>query len=476
LALWRAAQRLIKFRLDFDGSARRTEPMTSYADSARLVMERCDTLGGISEEPDRLTRRYGTEEMRRANAAVAEWMREAGMQTRSDAIGNLIGRSEGSSPDAKTFMLGSHLDSVRDAGKYDGPLGVMVALACVVRLHARGERLPFALEVYAFADEEGLRYHTAYLGSSVAAGSFDSALLTREDAEGISLAQAIRAFGGDPDRLAESTRRPDELLGYAEVHIEQGPMLEERGYPVGLVSAIQGQSRISVTFTGEAGHAGTVPMWMRHDALCAAAELVLAAEMLAKGAVGADSPYAQASITLGTALRVLTSTGDGHPSHVQDFLATVGQLSIEPGASNVIPGRATLSLDVRHPDDKVRVKACENLERRAREIAARRGLRLDWRVAQETATVACSKRLTKLLRRAIESRPALVHILPSGAGHDAAIMSQITEIAMLFVRCERGISHSPAEAVAVEDVATAIEVTERFLSLLTKEVAGGGAR
>src|SRR5690348_13004582 len=178
--------------------------MTSYADSARFVMERCDILGAISEEPDRLTRRYGTEEMRQANAAVAEWMRAAGMQMRSDAVGNLIGRYEGSSPDARTFILGSHLDTVRDAGKYDGPLGVMVALACVERLHARGERLPFALEVYAFADEEGLRYHTAYLGSAIVAGSFDPATLAREDADGISLAEAIRAFGGDPDHLAAS--------------------------------------------------------------------------------------------------------------------------------------------------------------------------------------------------------------------------------------------------------------------------------
>jgi allantoate deiminase len=456
--------------------------MTTYADSARLVMERCDILGGYSEEPDRLTRRYGTEPMRQANAAVAEWMREAGMETRQDAIGNLIGRYEGSSPDAKTFLLGSHLDTVRDAGKYDGPLGVMVALACVERLHARGERLPCALEVYAFADEEGLRYHTAYLGSSVAAGSFDPAVLAREDAAGVSLAEAIRAFGGDPDRLPESARRPDELLGYAEVHIEQGPVLEERGYPVGLVSAIQGQTRIAVTFTGEAGHAGTVPMWMRRDALCAAAEMVLAAETLAKGAVGAKGPYAAGSLTLGSLFVAefgAPITGNppfgGHPPYIENFLATVGQLTVEPGASNVIPGRVTLSLDVRHSDDKVRVKACDNLERRAREIAGRRGLRLDWRVTQETATVTCSKRPTKLLRQAIESQPALVQTLPSGAGHDAAIMSQIAEIAMLFVRCERGISHSPAEAVALEDVATAVEVTERFLALLAKDVAKRGA-
>src|SRR5215831_14422068 len=238
--------------------------MTTYDDSARLAMERCDVLGAISEEPVWLTRRYGTEAMRQANAAVEEWMRAAGMETRHDAVGNLIGRYEGSSTDAKTFLLGSHLDTVRDAVKYDGPLGVMVALACVERLRARGERLPFALEIYAFADEEGLRYRTLYLGSSVVAGIFDPAALAREDSDGIPLADAIRAFGGDPDHLAERARRPVELLGYAEVHIEQGPVLEERGYPVGLVSAIQGQTGVGVTFSGEAGHAGTVPMTMRH--------------------------------------------------------------------------------------------------------------------------------------------------------------------------------------------------------------------
>lgn len=418
--------------------------MTSYADSARLVMERCDVLGAISEEPDRLTRRYGTDEMRRANAAVAEWMRAAGMQTRSDAIGNLIGRYEGSSPDAKPFLLGSHLDTVRDAGKYDGPLGVMVALACVERLHARGERLPFALEVYAFADEEGLRYRTLYLGSTVVAGIFDPAVLTREDADNISLAQAIRAFGGDPDHLAESARRPDELLGYAEVHIEQGPVLEERGYPVGVVSAIQGQTGVGIEFTGEAGHAGTVPMRMRHDALNAAAEFTLAVE-----ALGRETP---------------------------GLVATVGRFQVTPGASNVIPGHVELSLDVRHPENSVRVEAIEKLRVQAEAIAQRRSVQFDWRAGKGQASVACSPHLMNVFTRAVAEAGYPDISLASGAGHDAAIMSQITEIAMLFVRCARGISHSPAEAVAAEDVAAAIEVTERFLSLLAKDIGKGSAK
>jgi allantoate deiminase len=418
--------------------------MTSYADSARLVMERCDILGAISEEPDRLTRRYGTEEMRRANASVAEWMRAAGMQTRSDAIGNLIGRYEGSSPDAKTFLLGSHLDTVRDAGKYDGPMGVMVALACVERLHARGERLPFALEVYAFADEEGLRYRTLYLGSAVVAGIFDPAVLARENSDGIPLADAIRTFGGDPDHLAESARRPDELLGYAEIHIEQGPVLEKRSYPVGVVSAIQGQIGVGIEFTGEAGHAGTVPVAMRHDALTAAAEFALAVE-----ALGRETP---------------------------GLVATVGRFEVAPGASNVIPGRAELSLDVRHHDDATRLEALSQLRAQAEDIAQRRGVQFDWRAGKGQASVACSPHLMNVFARAVAEAGYPEITLASGAGHDAAIMAQITEIAMLFVRCERGISHSPAEAVVVEDVAAAVEVTERFLSLLAKDTAKRGVR
>jgi allantoate deiminase len=418
--------------------------MITFADSARLVMERCDILGAISEEPDRLTRRYGTEEMRQANAAVAEWMRAAGMRTRSDAVGNLIGRYEGATPDAKTFLLGSHLDTVRDAGKYDGPLGVMVALACVERLRARGERLAFALEVHAFADEEGLRYRTLYLGSTVVAGIFDPAALTREDADGIPLAEAIRAFGGDPDHLSESARRPDDLLGYAEVHIEQGPVLEQRGYPVGVVSAIQGQSGVGIEFIGEAGHAGTVPMAMRHDALTAAAEFTLAVESLGQQTPG--------------------------------LVATVGRFQAAPGASNVIPGFAELSLDVRHAENNVRLDAVDQLRAQAETIAQRRGVQLDWRAGKGQASVVCSPHLMNDFARAVAEVGYPDMTLPSGAGHDAAIMSQITEIAMLFVRCARGISHSPAEAVAAEDVAVAIEVTERFLSLLAKDTGKGGAR
>jgi allantoate deiminase len=271
--------------------------MTSEETSARTVMEWCDILGSYSEEPDRLTRPFASAAMRQANEAVAQWMRDTGMTVQRDAIGNLLGRYEARTPGAKTLLFGSHLDSVRDAGKYDGPLGVMVALACVARLHQRQERLPFAIEVLGFADEEGLRYHSAYLGSRAMTGTFDLEALQLTDANGITLAEAIRAFSGNPDPAALRTPRwhRDDLVGYCEVHIEQGPVLEARDLPVTVVSAIAGQSRITVQFTGEAGHAGTVPMSLRRDALCAAAEFVLAVEALGRSTQGLVATVGQAT-------------------------------------------------------------------------------------------------------------------------------------------------------------------------------------
>jgi len=396
-------------------------------------MERCDILARYSEEPGRLTRRFASQAMRQAMEVVTEWMRAAGMSVQHDAIGNLIGRYEGQSAAAKTLLLGSHLDTVRDAGRYDGMLGVMVALACVERLHARGERLPFAIEVLAFADEEGLRYHSAYIGSSAITGTFDPAILQLMDADGITMAEAIRSYGGNPDLQALQTARwqREDLLGYCEVHIEQGPVLEARNLPLGVVSAISGQNRITLRFTGEAGHAGTVPMSLRRDALCAAAEFVLAAETLARSQPG--------------------------------LVATIGQLNVQPGASNVIPGQTTLSLDVRHQDDAVREQACDHLYDRARQISAQRNVALDWQLVQEHRTVPCTPHLVRLFEQTIEEAGCPVLALPSGAGHDAVMLSTLTDIAMLFVRCRGGVSHHPAESVKEEDVMAAITVLERFL-------------
>ncbi|RDI73257.1 hydantase: amidase, hydantoinase/carbamoylase family [Gaiella occulta] len=398
---------------------------------ARRVSERIDTLAAISEEPDRLTRRFATPALREAAEAVAGWMEAAGMAARLDAIGNVVGRYEGSAPGAAALLIGSHLDTVRDAGRFDGMLGVVLGVAAVERLAARGERLPFAIEVAGFADEEGVRYGTAYLGSKALAGSFDPAYLGLLDEDGISMADAIRAAGGDPDGIAGCARAAGSLLGYCEVHMEQGPVLEAEGLPVGVVTAIAGQTRARVTLDGEAGHAGTVPMGLRHDALAGAAALVLEVE------------------------RVGRETGG--------LVATVGELAVLPGAGNVVPGRALLSLDVRHASDEARVAAVASIRASAAGIAAARGLELGWDVLQETGAVPTSQPLTTLLETAIESGGLPVRRLVSGAGHDAAVMAAVTPACMLFVRCAGGVSHSPAEEVTEADVAVAIEVLDRFL-------------
>lgn len=408
-------------------------------DAATTVMERCELLANISEEPGLIHRPYGSQAMHGVNDIVAGWMRTAGMSTRRDQIGNLIGRYEGLGD--STLILGSHLDTVRDAGKYDGILGVMVAIACVQQLHDRGERLPYAIEVVGFADEEGLRFDTTFLGSSVYAGCFHRTRLQLEDRNGVTLREAVRSFGGDPDALEGDGRSGEDLLGYCEVHIEQGPVLEKKDLPVGVVTAINGQSRIRVGFIGKAGHAGTVPMEGRRDALCAAAEFVLEVETLAKAEA--------------------------------DTVGTVGEIQALPGAVNVIPGEAMHSLDLRHPNDDERERVRDSLEDRAREIAALRGCESLWEVRQETDAVPADPGLSSLLSQAVEESGLMAYRLPSGAGHDAAQVAALAPVAMLFVRCKEGISHNPAETVARDDVDFAIRVMQNFLRLLRGDNSTG---
>jgi allantoate deiminase len=401
----------------------------------RIVIERCQYLARCSEEPGAIMRPFASEAMRCAQEVAGEWMREAGMAARGDNVGNLRGRFEGDGE--TTLLLGSHLDSVRNAGKYDGPLGVAVAIAAVQRLHDAGRRLPFAIEVLAFADEEGLRFGSTYLGSRAVAGTFDLADLDRTDADGTTMRDAIRTFGGDPERIDEDKWRGGRLVGYCEVHIEQGPVLEGRDLPVGVVSAIAGQERHRVIFTGEAAHAGTTPMEKRRDALVAASIFVQAVESYARS---------------------------------QDALvATVGQLAVRPGAANVVPGEVTLSLDVRHADDSERVMASRSLLDLAAQIAKHRNIGLTTSQISENATVPCSRRLVSTLSRAVQDLGHPAVELASGAGHDAVAMSAMTEIAMLFVRCKGGVSHNPAESVKTEDVAVAIDVLSQFLELLAQE-------
>jgi allantoate deiminase len=400
----------------------------------RIVIERCHYLAECTEEPGAITRPFASDAMKRAQALVGDWMSEAGMSVRRDNIGNLRARYEGTG-DA-TLLLGSHLDSVRNAGKYDGPLGVIVAIAAVQRLHDANRRLPFGVEVLAFADEEGLRYGSTYLGSRAVAGTFDPRDLERVDASGVTMADAIRAFGGDPNRIDEDRWRGGPLLGYCEVHIEQGPVLEARGLPVGVVSAIAGQSRFEIEFTGVAGHAGTVPMDRRRDALAGAAEFTLAVEAAA--------------------------------STQQGMVATVGKLEVQPGVANVIPAETKLSLDARHPEDRTRADFTVALLSRAQDIAKTRRLTIEIRPVSQNPAVQCSPRLVSMLTQAVEESRVQAVKLASGAGHDAVVMSSLTDVGMLFVRCKGGVSHNPAESVTTEDVAVSLDVVSRFLELFAK--------
>jgi allantoate deiminase len=391
---------------------------------AAAVLERCAALGEISEEGGRLVRRYATSAMTEANALVAGWMEAAGLAVRHDAVGNVIGRrGEGA-----VVALGSHLDTVVDAGRYDGPLGVVAAIAIAERLPA------VPLEVIAFADEEGVRFDTGFLGSAALAGRFPPAWLDRRDAAGITMRDALRAFGGDPDAVASAARAPGELRAYCELHIEQGPVLEREDAPVGVVTAITAQSHAEVIFRGVAGHAGTVPMAGRHDALVAAAEWIVAAEAAAAGRPG--------------------------------VVATVGQLAVSPGAHNVIPGEVRMALDVRHQSGAALREAVADLRAEATRVAARRGTQVEWVPRGESESVPTSPELREQLAGAIREAGLPLVELPSGAGHDAVQMSVLAPVAMLFVRCAGGVSHNPAESVTEEDVAAALDVLERFVGAL----------
>jgi allantoate deiminase len=403
-------------------------------DRAVRLLERCDRLATHSEEPGRITRPYGTPSLAAARDDLADWMRAAGMTVSIDAIGTLRGRYKGTEPHAAALLIGSHFDSVRDAGRYDGTLGILVAIAAVERLANCERRLPFPIEVIAFPDEEGLRFQTTYLGSCALSGTFEPALLDFIDDSGLTLRETIVAFGGDPDALSTAALEPGDAFAYLEVHIEQGPYLESVDVPVGVVTAISAQSRITAAFVGEAGHAGTVNMNLRRDPLPAAAELILAAETLACETPG--------------------------------LLATVGKIEASPGASNVIPGRVDLSLDVRHPEDATRNEAVAALRARTGEIARSRSLEAKWRVMRDHHAVRCDDALVELLRRAVAEVGLPVIGLPSGAGHDAVMMSTLLPAGMLFVRCAGGISHHPDEAVTASDVAAAIEVIDRVLDSL----------
>jgi allantoate deiminase len=349
-----------------------------------------------------------------------------------DPAGNLIGRYEGASSALPVLMIGSHLDTVPDAGKFDGVLGVLLGVAAIEALG--GRKLPFGIDAIAFSEEEGIRYRAPFLGSRAICGQFDRGLLNRLDAKGVSMAQAFRSFGLGPERIALAAYPLGRIGGYLEVHIEQGPVLESRGVPVGVVTAISGQSRLWAEFRGQAGHAGTLPMHGRRDALAAAAELVLDVERLAQ--------------------------------EVPELRATVGTVKVEPGAVNVVPGVARLCVDVRHANDEVRTAAVSEIRGRAVRLAARRGVTFAIVEQEHHRAVPADPRLSEMLGAAVVASEQPLNQLESGAGHDAGVMAAAAPWAMLFVRSPGGVSHSPDERVLERDVHVALEVVVRFLGML----------
>jgi hydantoinase/carbamoylase family amidase len=371
---------------------------------------------------------------------LAQWMLEAGMTVRGDAVGNVIGRYEGLTPGAPALATGSHYDSVRNGGKYDGNLGILLPIACIAAWNRSGRRFAHAIEVIGFAEEEGVRFKATLLGSRAAAGTFDTAALDNVDQDGVTMRDAIdsAALGFSSADVAHAAYAREALLAFVEVHIEQGPVLLNENLALGVVTAISGATRFAVEVEGLAGHAGTVPMALRRDAAAAAAEMTLFVESRCRQSEG--------------------------------LVGTVGQFNVPDGAVNVVPGRAVLSIDIRAGDDALRRAAAGDVQQAVQAIAARRSVSVSVRKTHEADSVPCAPWLQQQWRQALESAGLPLRDLPSGAGHDAMAMAAVTDVAMLFVRCGNGgISHHPAEIMSAEDAAQAARVFALFVEQFRAE-------
>ncbi|MCO8161147.1 allantoate amidohydrolase [Pseudomonas sp. 21LCFQ010] len=412
-------------------------PLQINNDAAARVMARCDQLALISESAPSLTRVYLSTEHLQANALVGQWMREAGMRVWQDSVGNICGRYEGQTPDAKAVLLGSHLDTVRDAGRYDGMLGVITAIEVVQHLHQHAVHLPNAIEIVGFADEEGTRFGITLLGSRALTGSWPAEWVDKPDANGISVAQAMTEAGLDASAIGQAARHQSEIAAYLELHIEQGPCLEGEQLALGVVTAINGARRLNCAFTGHAGHAGTVPMAHRKDALAAAAQWMVWIEEHTR------------------------QTGP-------QLVATVGTLQCHPGAVNVIPGEVTLTLDVRGPQDAALDGLLERILQQGQAIARQRGIAFSAETYYSIPATDCDAQLQAALQEVLVNVQGRSLALPSGAGHDAIAMAEKWPVGMLFVRCAGGISHHPAESVTQADVGLALQALSQWVAAVAR--------
>ncbi|MGC4244571.1 MAG: allantoate amidohydrolase, partial [Herbaspirillum sp.] len=386
------------------------------------VMQWAEEIGALSEDEGALTCTYLTETHQRTAQQIAQWMREAGMHVHIDAVGNVVGRYLSTDPQARTLLTGSHYDTVRNGGKYDGREGILLPIAVVRHLHERGETLPFHFEVIGFSEEEGVRFKSTFLGSNAVTGHFDMKLLDLQDKDGISMREVITQAGHDVAAIPQIARDPADILGYVEVHIEQGPVLLNRDLPVGIVTSIAGSSRYLVELKGVASHAGTTPMDMRKDAAAAAAEIILYVEQ--------------------------RCSQDQHAA----LVGTVGQLQVPRGSTNVIPGACQLSLDIRAAVDEVRMAAVKDILSKIEEICGRRSIDFKLEETLSAAAAPCAPWLMDQLRAATERAGVTPFELASGAGHDAMAIAKLTDVCMLFTRCGNGgISHNPLETMTADD-------------------------
>jgi allantoate deiminase len=400
---------------------------------AEEIVARCKKLTSFSEDPERILRTFLSPPMRDCYRLISQWLTAAGAEVSVDAAGNLRGFYAGARQDSPRLLLGSHLDTIPNAGAYDGVLGVLLAIALLESLQKR--RLPFAIEIIGFSDEEGVRFGKPFIGSRALVGRLDEELLNRQDANGISVRAAIENFGLNPAEVWRAAIS-DDALGYLEFHIEQGPVLESRQCPLGAVECIVAQTRLEFVFSGCTNHAGTTPMQLRHDALAGAAEWVVAVERAAQNSPG--------------------------------LVATVGQIEAKPGAVNAIPGTTRVTLDIRHGSDETCARAAEQLVQQAEKIAERRGLKLKWTELLKQKAVRMDEFLVGQIEDAIRATGCEPLRMVSGAGHDAMILAEKVPAAMIFLRSPGGVSHDPAESVLVEDVAKALECGSHLLDRLAK--------
>lgn len=406
---------------------------------AKRISARIEELATCSSTSVGVTRLPFTAESTKAEKLVEEWMKAAGMSVRKDSLNNIIGRYEGKDPSAPVLMIGSHLDSVIEAGKFDGILGVITGIEVVQTLQDNGIILDNPIEVVGFCDEEGVRFHSTFLGSKAIAGTFTAEDLERADEQGITIAEALKGIGiADPYAYKNASRTPEELLAYLELHIEQGPVLEKKNEPVGVVSGIAGATRFSFEIIGKPGHAGTVPVAIRQDALLGASDLISYIEKIA--------------------------------IQNEPLVATVGKLTVGPGASNVIPGLVTGTLDIRDLNVERKQKAIDAILTESKRVAEARGLQITFDQVMEADPVYCNGQMITLIEESISEQSGSVVSLVSGAGHDAMAMADVTNVAMIFVRCKDGLSHHPDEFVTVEDMGAGAKVLySTVIKIATKQ-------